>query len=204
MTTTADALVELGMPVPDSAVARRALELVGDSEPAFLVNHSIRSYAWAVALASVDNLEFDSEVLYVAALLHDIGLVPGFDTGGCFEFDGGAFGEQLAIGAGLAEGSARAVREAIELHMAAVVPPAARTESFLLSDSTGVDVRGRRLDEIPLTLAPRVIEAFPRLQFKREFSRLFADQAERKPGCRAAVMSAAGALAQIASAAFTE
>jgi HD superfamily phosphodiesterase len=192
------------MPVPDSEVARRARELIGDTEPAFLVNHSIRSYAWAIALAPVDHLEFDSEVLYLAALLHDIGLVPAFDTGGCFEIEGAGYAEQIALEAGLPDGPARAVRDAIALHMAAVVPPEARAESLLLSDSTGVDVRGRRLEEIPTTLVPRVIEAFPRLEFKREFSQLFADQAARKPRCRAAEMVAAGMLPQIASAPFSE
>lgn len=191
------------MPVPDSSVAKRARELIGDREPPFLVNHSIRSYAWAVALASVDHLEFDPEILYVAALLHDIGLVPEFDKGGCFEFDGAEFGEGLGLELGLGEGPARAVRAAIELHMAAVLPPEARAEDLLLSDSTGVDVRGRRLDEIPPSLVPKVVEAFPRLHFKREFSRLFVDQA-RKPGCRAAEMVAAGMLGQIQAAPFEE
>jgi HD superfamily phosphodiesterase len=204
VTNTVETLRSLDMPVPNSAVARRARELIEESEPAFLVNHSIRSYAWAVALAPVDQLLFDPEVLYVAALLHDIGLVPAYDTGGCFEIEGAKYAEQVALEAGLADEPARAIRDAIALHMASLVPPEARAESFLLSDSTGVDVRGRRLDVIPSTLVPRVIEAFPRLEFKREFSRLFVDQAERKPRCRAAEMVAAGMLPQIASAPFSE
>ena len=204
MTNTADALRALDLPAPDSPVARRARELIDASEPAFLVNHSIRSYAWAVALAPVDRRAFDPEVLYVAALLHDIGLVPAFDKGGCFEFDGAEYAQQLALEAGLAEEPARAIRDAVALHMAAVVPPEAGAESFLLSDSTGVDVRGRRLDEIPTTLASRVVEVFPRLDFKREFSRLLVDQAERKPRCRAAEMVADGMLALIEGAPFSE
>lgn len=204
MTSTVDTLRALDMPAPDSAVARRARELIATSEPPFLINHSIRSYAWAVAPGSVDHLGFDPEVLYVAALLHDIGLVPAFDKGGCFEFDGAAFAEEFAREAGLPEEPVLAIRDAVVLHMAADVPHEARAEAFLLSDSTGVDVRGRRLDEIPTALVPRVVEAFPRLDFKREFSRLFVDQAERKPKCRAAEMIAAGMLAQIEGAPFSE
>jgi HD superfamily phosphodiesterase len=201
---TPTALRDLDMPVPDSPVARQALELIVEREPAFLVNHSIRSYAWAVALAAVDGLEFDPEILYVAALLHDIGLVPAFDKGGCFEFDGAEFAEAWALEAGMPADAARAVRDAIVLHMAAEIPAGARSESVLLSDSTGTDVRGYRLDQLSVTLVPRVIEAFPRLDFKREFSARFADQAARKPGCRVAVMVAAGSLARIQTAPFSE
>ena len=204
MTKTADALRALEMPAPDSAVANRARELIGTAEPPFLVNHSIRSYAWAVALASIDHLEFDPEILYVAALLHDIGLVAEFDKGGCFEFDGAEYAEQFTLDAGLPEASARAVRDAVVLHMAAEMPPDARSESVLLSDSTGTDVRGYRLGELPWALVPRVVEAFPRLDFKREFGRLFVDQATRKPGCRVAEMVAAGWIARINAAPFGE
>jgi hypothetical protein len=204
VTNTVDALRSLDMPVPDSPVATRALERIADREPAFLANHSIRSYAWAVALASVDQLAFDPEVLYVAALLHDIGLVPAFDLGGCFEFDGGDYAERFALEAGLPEAPAQAIRDAVVLHMAAEIPPDARSESLLLADSTGTDVRGYRLDELPATLVPRVVEAFPRLDFKREFSARFVDQAARKPGCRVAEMVAAGWLARIDAAPFSE
>src|SRR5438309_1923098 len=70
-----EALTRLAMPVPDSTVARRARELIADVAAPFLVNHSVRSYAWAVELARHDRLLFDPEILYVSAMLHDIGLV---------------------------------------------------------------------------------------------------------------------------------
>ena len=44
-------LATIGMTVPDSALTRRARELIADVAAPFLVNHSVRSYAWAVELA---------------------------------------------------------------------------------------------------------------------------------------------------------
>ena len=67
-----EGLRQLGMPVPDSALAKRSRELISDVAKPFLVNHSVRSYAWAVELARHDDLGFDPEILYVAAALHDI------------------------------------------------------------------------------------------------------------------------------------
>src|SRR5213594_4254292 len=110
-------LLSLGMPVPDSAFAQRAAELIIDVAPPFLVNHSVRSYAWAVELAWHDKLGFDAEILYVSALLHDIGLVPAYDMGACFEIDGAVAAERFAVQQGQAPGRAHAIYDVIALHM---------------------------------------------------------------------------------------
>src|SRR5258708_38236412 len=95
-----EALARLDVPVPDSALARRARELIDDVAAAFLVNHSVRSYAWAVELARHDRLGFDPEVLYVSAMLHDLGLVPADDLGGCFAGAGPGAGKRGVTRAG--------------------------------------------------------------------------------------------------------
>src|SRR2546428_5954807 len=97
-----EALTRLGMPVPDSELPRRARELITDAAPPFLVNHSVRVYAWAVELARHDRLQFDPEILYVSAMLHDIGLVPAYDLGGCHEVDGATAADGLVSDAGAA------------------------------------------------------------------------------------------------------
>jgi HD superfamily phosphodiesterase len=79
-----EALTRLGMPVPDSTLARRARERITDAAAPVLVNHSVRCYAWAVDLARHDRLDFDPEILYVSSMPHDIGLVPPYDIGGCY------------------------------------------------------------------------------------------------------------------------
>jgi hypothetical protein len=72
----------------------------------------------------------------------------------------------------------------------------------LLWDSTGIDVTGDRFADVRPAIVPGLLAAYPRLDFKREFTALFVDQASRKPTCPAAQMAATGMLEEIARAPF--
>ena len=192
------------MRVPDSRVAREAEELLREAAPPFLANHSHRSFHFAVALAERERVRFDAELLYVAALLHDVGLLARFDTGRCFEVDGGAVAADLCLRGGWTADRADAVAEAIVLHVAAEVAIADAPEGYLLNESTGLDVRGHRHAELdPATLAA-AFERHPRLDFASGFTALLVDQAERKRGCWAAAAVAAGIADEIAAAPFAD
>ena len=197
-----EALTGLGMPVPDSTLARRARELIaGVASPSF-VNHSVRVFAWAVELARHDRLQFDPEILYVSAMLHDVGLVPPYDLGGCYEVDGAIAAERLVGEAGEPEARGRAIYDAIALHNDETLPPDPAPEVVLLWDSAGTDVTGHRFADVRPEIIPGLLAAYPRLHFKREFTTLLVDQASRKPACPAAEMIATGILDEIAQAPF--
>ena len=197
-----EALTRLGMPVPDSALARRARELITDVAAPFLVNHSVRVYAWAVELARHDRLQFDPEILYVSAILHDIGLVPVYDLGGCYEVDGAIAAERLVGDAGEPAARARTIYDVIALHNDEDLPPDCAAEVVLLWDSAGTDVTGHRFADIRQAIIPELLAAYPRSDFKREFTARLIDQASRKPTCPAAEMIATGILEEIARAPF--
>jgi hypothetical protein len=197
-----EALTRLGMHVPDSALARRARELITDVAAPFLVNHSVRVYAWAVELARHDRLQFDPEILYVSAMLHDIGLVPAFDLGGCYEVDGAIAAVRLVGEAGKPEARARAIYDVIALHNDEDLPPDTASEVLLLWDSAGTDVTGHRFADVRPAIIPGLLAAYPRVDFKREFTALVVDQASRKPTCPATEMIATGMLEEIAQAPF--
>ncbi len=64
-----------GVVIPDSKIAREAAELVRQHETEMLFNHSVRVFVFGAMKGIRQNIKFDSELLYVAALFHDLGLV---------------------------------------------------------------------------------------------------------------------------------
>src|ERR1700760_3147705 len=78
-----------GVRIPDSKLAREAAELVRSCETEMLFNHSVRVYVFGAMKGLRQKLKFDSELLYVAALFHDLGLVDHYHTATKrFEVDG--------------------------------------------------------------------------------------------------------------------
>jgi HD domain len=187
---------------PDSRVAARAEDLVRAVSPPFLTNHSFRSHFFAVALARRDEVRFDEELLYVAALLHDIGLVEEFDTGKCFEEDSADAATRLAAEEEWAAERSERLAEAIRLHVATEIDLADGPEAYLLWHSTGLDVGGHRYGELGAATVAAVLDAYPRLDFKEGFTGLVANQASRKPGCWAARAMDAGLAERVAAAPF--
>jgi hypothetical protein len=192
------------LPIPDSRIAGRAAELVRTWSPDFLTNHCFRSYAWSVALADRDRVRFDAELLYVAALLHDLGLAARFDTGRCFEEDGAGAAAELAAAEGWSDERREALAEAIRLHVAAEIELEDGPEAYLLWHATGLDVTGHRHGDLTPQTIETVVTTYPRLNFKRGFTDLIADQAARKPNpnCWATRAAAEGIGERIAAAPF--
>src|SRR6266567_6864829 len=60
--------------IPDTRAAKEAEKQLADTLDPVWEYHSYRTYAWAYILGHHDRLDFDEEVLYVASLLHDLGL----------------------------------------------------------------------------------------------------------------------------------
>jgi hypothetical protein len=75
--------------VPDSKLAREATELVRDTEPPLLFDHSTRVYYVGPLAGKRRDLKFDPELLYISAIFRDMGLMPTYSSGSDqFEVDG--------------------------------------------------------------------------------------------------------------------
>jgi hypothetical protein len=175
--------------VPDSAAARAAEELAASAQPASLTNHGLRSYAWGALLGLAESRSFDSEVLYVAALVHDLGLLPAYDRGNDFEADGAAAAQELLLSVGWDAARADRAAQAIRDHWNGPEDES-EVESLLLSYGTSVDVGGWRYDEFDRATAGDIVEAAPREGFKELFVELVERQAAAKPWCHLAPLAA--------------
>jgi hypothetical protein len=175
------------LPVPDTAVTAAAREVARSFHSPAFVHHCVRSYVWSAALARAEGTAFDAELLYVSAMLHDLGLVEPFDSHTvAFEEAGGSVGWVFAAGAGWPPARCDRVRQVIVAHMADAVDPAEDPEGALLSRGTGVDISGRGVDRLPAPLLAEALARWPRLSLATEFGGCFRDQAARKPDGTAA------------------
>jgi hypothetical protein len=183
----------------DTPAARGARETAQRYSSPSLFNHCARSYLWAASLGRTEGIAYDAELLYVASLLHDLGLVEAFDTHRTdFEEAGGDVGWALAAGAGWPEERRTRVKEIVVCHMWDAVDPAADPESYLLNEATSFDISGRRPEAWSPELTAEVLERHPRLDLPAEFTAAFEDQARRKPGCAAAAAIESGLAGRIA------
>ncbi|MDL9979217.1 HD domain-containing protein [Microbacterium sp. ASV49] len=171
-------------PVPDTAAARGARTLAVEYQSPAITAHAIRSWLWAEAFAVVEGLAdaVDHELLYVAALLHDIGTVTEYDNHTiAYEDAGGHVAVALTAGAGWDAARRRRVHEVVVRHNWPSVDPEFDVEGHLLEIATGLDISGARPDALPAEFLREVLDAYPRGTLAEEFSACVLDQAARKP-----------------------
>lgn len=149
-----------------------------------LLNHSYRTYAFGAAVAALENLDFDRELLFAAALLHDTGLptpTPHMD----FTLRSARIAREVAARVGLSTAATEILRTAITLHHSPDVRLSAGPVAYLLSAGAGIDVIGIRSWQLPPAVLDAVLTQHPRVGFKREFRSAFRAEAKRVPEGRA-------------------
>jgi hypothetical protein len=140
---------------------------------------------WSASLGRLKRIMYDAELLYVASMLHDLGLVPAFDNHlAPFEDAGGDVGWVFGAGAGWPAERRDRVKEIIVRHMWHEVDPALDGEGHLLREGTALDISGRNVDTWPADFRAEVLRRCPRLTLVTEFTAAFEDQAPASPAAR--------------------
>jgi hypothetical protein len=186
--------------VPTTPVVALATEAAEAWCSPSLMAHSRRAYLWSAARGIDLGLEFDAELLYVAAMLHDIGLVGAFDNATIsFDEAGGNVAWMFAAGAGWPVERRVRLGEVIVRHMWDSVDPAFDAEGHLLEVGTAIDISGRVPHLWSPALRAEVLALHPRLDLVAEFTACFVDQARRKPDSSAAAAVRSGIADRLAA-----
>jgi hypothetical protein len=171
-----------GIPVPDSGIAREATELVRDVSTPLLFDHSRRVFLWGSLHGEQLALDYDPELLYVAAMFHDLGLVEGHRSlHERFEIDGANAARGFLERHGLAEEQVALVWDAIALHTTPEIPRYKAPEVRLVNWGVEYDIPGRHFDALSAEQREAVIAAHPRPGFKEGILEALAGGFRDKP-----------------------
>ncbi len=181
---------------PDSALARDAHERVRELSSPALYAHCLRTWAFAALFAQRDRVAHDPELLYLACVLHDLGLTEAHDCrdagSQCFAVEGARAARDLMRARGEQEERSRRVAEAISLHLNISVPDRLGAEASLLSRGVMLDVVGRHVRKLPSGAVSEVVGRWPRDGSGAALLAATERQARVRPQARAALLHRLG------------
>jgi hypothetical protein len=152
-----------GVMIPDSKIAREVTQLIRDTEGDLLFHHSTRVYFWGALIGKRQSLTFDPELLYTAAMFHDIGLTQTYKESRLrFEVDGANAAREFLRSHSISERDIEKVWNAVALHTTPGIPEHMHPEIALVQAGAGMDVAGRGYDHFTDEQREAVIAAYPR------------------------------------------
>ncbi|SAL53495.1 metal-dependent phosphohydrolase [Caballeronia turbans] len=170
--------------IPDSQLVREVTQLIRDTESELLFNHSTRVYLWGALLGKRKSVTFDPELLYVAAMFHDIGLTAAYRESELrFEIDGANAARDFLRSHHVDEAEVAKVWAAVALHTTPGIPEHMHGEIALVQAGAGMDVAGRGFDDFTDEERVAVVAGFPRgPDFAGKMIDAFYDGMKHRPG----------------------
>lgn len=168
--------------IPDSKLAAEAAELLREHGDDLLWNHSNRVFLFAALQGNRIGAKYDSELLYISSLFHDLGLTPKYGSPDKrFEVDGANAARDFLHSRGVPEESVRLVWDAIALHTTLGIAEYKEKEVALLYFGVGYDVMGEHFELITEEVRGQIVDAFPRDRFKQKILPAFLEGFKHKP-----------------------
>ncbi|MFI2364380.1 HD domain-containing protein [Promicromonospora sp. NPDC019610] len=168
--------------VPETAAVAEATALVGEMTSPLIYHHSRRVFFFGLLHARRLGVDLDPELLYVAAMFHDVGLLTPFsEVEQRFEVDSADHARQFLLGRGFSASAAETVWTAIALHTTPGIP--GRMAPVIAMTHLGVltDVLGLGLDGLGHDQVEEIVAAHPRGDFKNEFLRANVEGLRHRP-----------------------
>jgi hypothetical protein len=189
--TTSSIDTVAGVRVPDTALAREVTEFIRDTEDELLFNHSRRVFFFGALQGMRRGLQPDVELLYAAAMFHDLGLTERYRGSAVrFEVDGADAARDFLTARGIDQADADKVWLGIALHTTPGVPEFLAPEVALLQAGVEVDVVGVGREQLAPEALAAVTAAHPRPQFKQRILTAFNDGMKHRPRTTDGTMNA--------------
>jgi hypothetical protein len=172
-----------GILIPDSRLGHAITEFVRDTETELLFNHSSRVYVFGALAGRQRDLLFDPELLYAAAMFHDVGLMPAHNSPDRrFEVDGANAARDFLLSHKVDPSDVEKVWTGIALHTTPGIPEFMHPVVALTTAGVEMDVLGLTYDRYSDDVREAVVSAFPRTaQFKEDIIQAFYDGIRHKP-----------------------
>src|ERR1700722_166449 len=165
-----------GIRLPDSALTQKVRV-----SPPVVWTHVVRTFVFGALVGQAQNLRYDEELFFLAAVLHDLGLTAEFRGAERFEVVGADAADAFLKDQGLNPERREIIWDAIALHTSIGIASRKRPEIALVHIGAGVDVIGRGLDNLPKNLVAETIEALPRHDFNKAFFKELVDTIAQAP-----------------------
>jgi hypothetical protein len=171
-----------GVEVPESTAVAEATRLIRDTAGPLIYHHSRRVFLFSRIHAHRLGLTPDPELVYLAAMFHDTGLIGRFASADRrFEVDGADQGRKFLLDHGFSTAAADIVWTAIALHTTPGIPDRMGPEIATTYFGVLTDVLGFGLDGLDGGQVEEILAVHPRRDFKNEFLRTFVDGLKDRP-----------------------
>ncbi|RAO34226.1 hypothetical protein PSN13_03093 [Micromonospora saelicesensis] len=171
-----------GLEIPETAAVAAATRHIQETTRPVIYHHSRRVFLFGLIHARRLGVKPDPELLYLAAMFHDTGLLTPFsDVEQRFEIDGADHARAFLLSRGFSTAAAETVWTAIALHTSPGIPDRMGPEIATTYLGVLTDVLGLGLDGLEHDQLGDILAAHPRGDFKNEFLRAHVDGLKNRP-----------------------
>ncbi|MDQ0923860.1 hypothetical protein QF038_002368 [Pseudarthrobacter sp. W1I19] len=171
-----------GVLIPESSAVTEATRFIEETTNPLLFHHSRRVFLFGSIQARAKGLAPDPELLYVASLFHDTGLLTPFSgTEQRFEIDGADHARAFLLGHGFSSRDAEVVWNAIALHTTPGIPGRMGPEVAATNLGVLTDAIGLGLQDLDPGVVEEITAVHPRGDFKNEFLQAFHEGLKHRP-----------------------
>jgi hypothetical protein len=171
--------------LPDNDLCSAALDLMRDASPTVIANHNIRSYLFARELAAArglrSNVDYDDELVFLACILHDLGVTDMGAGDQRFEVEGADAAARFLREHEVSEDRVMTVWQSIALHSSVGLAHRFGPEQAVTFSGISLDIDGFEKGLLHDGFAERVHTQWPRHDVGYALAHIIADGTRRNP-----------------------